>query len=386
MMRTAGIGLLALAILGTAPLSLAQSAPLHLFFSKKINASPAQELLSYTVRPGDCLSSILHSFQIPQNRIWAMTQKVVELNPQIDDPHILFPGTTLTLPLTQSHSPLNQNQEPSPMRPEPLFASPPSPLSADKQNGFTAPPGPQSLLRTRSRPPRLLHPLPELSPCPQAFLQEGKPEQDSPSHLPQARVLEKLKYTGLEFATGKDLLYPGPEKWLRLDLEKTPLAMTPWGTSLLFVPKGALSSDEFFSWQKSGLSLCPIPSDWSPVQVFAALEESLSPHFMAWTPKTPMILPTPNGSIEITSQTALVLDPGGDRRCCRQHARGRDACSRSRRGSPDLYLSPLKGTLSRGFARLSPPSVYLHPDTILTSTGRSPEGPAKSTDRIFVHP
>ncbi|MFO7877641.1 MAG: hypothetical protein R6U55_13765 [Desulfovermiculus sp.] len=56
-------------------------------------------------------------------------------------------------------------------------------------------------------------------------------------------------------------------------------------------------------------------SDWSPRNVFAALDRTCRPNFMAWSPGNPIILTLPQGHrVEIKAHTIFMLKEDNERK------------------------------------------------------------------------
>jgi hypothetical protein len=90
---------------------------------------------------------------------------------------------------------------------------------------------------------------------------------------------------GFSFTQGKQAFFPRPHAgWLRINLQKTPIAQTPWGTSVLLVPKTAINVTTNDP-EQAGLFPCQIPESWNPHSVIHALADKF-PRKMSIKPYT----------------------------------------------------------------------------------------------------
>lgn len=117
----------------------------------------------------------------------------------------------------------------------------------------------------------------------------------------------QLRRLGFRFSRQGEVIYPqGQGKWIRINLDQMPLASSPWKSRILFAPHALLDTSQIKALSQSGLQVCLVPSDWSPRDVFAALERTCRSDFMAWPPGIPLIMPLPKGHrIEIEAPAIL---------------------------------------------------------------------------------
>lgn len=128
--------------------------------------------------------------------------------------------------------------------------------------------------------------------------------------------MHQLRGLGFRFTRQGEVIYPqGQGKWIRINLDQMPLASSPWKSRILFAPHTLLDTSQIKALSQSGLLVCPVPSDWSPRDVFAALDRTCRPYFMAWSPGNPLILNLPQGHrLEIKAHTIFMLKEDNERK------------------------------------------------------------------------
>ena len=115
------------------------------------------------------------------------------------------------------------------------------------------------------------------TPRPRPFLRTDTSATHSPKHDRLTPAQGKhytrtfLEAMGFSFTRGKQAFFPRPHAgWLRINLKKTPIAQTPWGASVLLVPKTTLEIPTNNS-EQAGLFPCLVPEDWNPHNVIHAI-------------------------------------------------------------------------------------------------------------------
>lgn len=251
----------------------------HLLFTKGPDQRKPPEFFAHTVRQGEYLYAILRSFSVPEDRLGVWTRKVIALNPHIQNPDLVHPGTHLYLP--QSLKTRFQDGQTSQKEPQK-----PGPIKKIARTITTSTTG--SAQNNAPFQPSLL---------------QGDARNSSPE-----TALNRLFQLGFRFTRHKEIIYPqGQGQWVRIDLDSMPLASTPWGTSVLFVPQPHLSPSKFPDPPQNDLRVCPVPPSWSPRQVYAALEKVCRPNFILWSAQRPFIRSLPGkSSLEIRAPTILV--------------------------------------------------------------------------------
>lgn len=228
----------------------------------------------YRVQKGDCLYSIGKSMHIPRNKLGAWVSRVVRLNPDIQNPDLLYPGDQLYLPSTLVSGPYNL-----PKRRDTVAKR----SSASNRTGGQPVGG-------------NIH---------------SDPDQPSsgPGWSHKDQVIHQLTHLGFDFSQQGELIYPlGHGQWVRIHLEQTPLATSPWGCLVLFASRDKFNDSMIQSMAQSGLIVCPVPLLWTPQEVYTALEDTCRSHFMVWSSSRPLIMALPGKmSLEIRARTILAV-------------------------------------------------------------------------------
>ncbi|MBS3779487.1 MAG: LysM peptidoglycan-binding domain-containing protein [Desulfovermiculus sp.] len=228
----------------------------------------------YTVQKGDCLYAIGESMHMPRNKLGAWVARVVRHNPYIQNPDVLFPGDRLYLP-------------PS-LVPDTYTSSRPGDAMAKR---------PSTSIRTGDLPAGKKVP--------------SVPNQPSsePGLSNKDLVIHQLTHLGFGFSQQGELIYPlGHGQWVRIHLQQTPLASSPWGSSVLFAPRAKFNDSMIESMGRAGLTVCPVPLLWTPQEVYTALEDTCRSHFMVWSSPRPLIVGLPEKmSLEIKARTILAV-------------------------------------------------------------------------------
>ncbi len=251
----------------------------HLIFTKGSDQRKPPNCFAYTVGQGEYLYAILRAFSVPEDRLGAWTSKIIALNPHIQDPDLVHPGTRLYLPQSlktrfqNGQASQKKSKEPGPIKS--IAHAITTNTTGSAQNG--APFQPSSL--------------------------QGEGMNTSPE-----TALNRLSRLGLGFTRQGEVIYPqGQGQWVRIDLDRMPLASTPWGTSVLFVPQTQLGPSKFPDLSQDELRVCPVPPSWSPREVYAALEKACRPNFILWSAQRPFIRSLPGkSSLEIRAPTILM--------------------------------------------------------------------------------
>ncbi|MFW6326592.1 MAG: hypothetical protein ACOC0T_07530, partial [Desulfovermiculus sp.] len=138
----------------------------------------------------------------------------------------------------------------------------------------------------------------------------------TPAATNKEEVIHQLRRLGFRFSRQGEVIYPqGQGKWIRINLDQMPLAHSPWKSRILFAPHALLNAAQVKALSQSGLLVCPVPSNWSPRDVFAALDRTCRPDFMAWTPGNPLILTLPQGHrVEINAPAIFTLKEDKERK------------------------------------------------------------------------
>lgn len=251
----------------------------HLVFTKGRDQRKPPDCFTHTVRQGEYLYAILRSFSVPEDRLGAWTRKVIALNPHIQNPDLVHPGTRLYLPQSLKTR-FQDRQAPD------IQAKTSKPIKSRAQTITTSTTG-----SAQNGPPFQPSSLP------------GDGKNPSPK-----TALNRLFRLGLRFTRHGEIIYPqGQGQWGRINLDRMPLASTPWGTSVLFVPQNLLNPSQFPDLSRDELRVCPVPPSWSPREVYAALENTCRPNFILWSAQRPFIRSLPgNSSLEIRAPSILV--------------------------------------------------------------------------------
>jgi hypothetical protein len=241
----------------------------RLVFTKGTQQNVPPDCFGHIAPKGEYLYSILQDLQVPDDQLGKGTRTVTGLNPHVNNPDVLHPGTRLYFPLALR----GQDQDTGP--------------DHDVHNQAKE-------MQSASSHAQLKNQLPETGPA---------------EITPKRMVLNQLSKLDLNISGTGELLYPfAPGQWMRIDLDATPLADTPWGDTLLFVPPEYSAPGKSQAITDAGCILCPVPSDWAPAKVFAALETACPERFLAWSPGHPLILCLPQGHrLEIKVPTILAV-------------------------------------------------------------------------------
>jgi LysM repeat protein len=222
----------------------------------------------YTVRPGDHLYKILRKQgQFSNEEIHSRYLDLCKrLNPGIDNFNSLEVGQTLVLPLPNEQGVAHSDQEPM-----------------------------TSVPQTDSKAPQ--------DPSPQI-------EHHSPFEHDQSKDLAMavLRIIGFAFASGKEIIYPyGQRGWCHLNLQKTPLASSPWGHPITFFPMEQTAETLTTALQKSGLYICHIHNSWDLDSLLRRLEDLFDNKFIYWEGKNRLIVNHTNQLLELQADYQVVV-------------------------------------------------------------------------------
>lgn len=227
---------------------------------------------TYQVRPGDSLVQILSKeLGLPDQLIFDQYLDLVgELNPQIQDLNRLYPGQTINLPLPQkiweqkkSRQVLDQNEA---QRPAQIA----KPQGMDARN------------------------------------YQFKGDHSGPDTAKQ-RLLSLLRVLGFQFAPGQTMFLPLPDGgWLRLNLEQSALAKTPWGSKVLFIPGQDRSELETGKLLKLDLEVCPT-GNWSLGQTLQELQRLSQRRLLLWARDKSLILTETNRVLELKADHIVLI-------------------------------------------------------------------------------
>ncbi len=338
---------------------LLHAAPPRLMFQKQIPLEQEQDGFRYTIQKGEYVYSILRSFDVPEDKLFSTAKEVEKLNPHLENLNQVEPGTSLFLPQRlqpgQSAQALEQTAEPVPDSRDRV----PDTASAETIR-TTIQPGDSlvKLLRNKANLPdhlifdEYLNLFQELNPNvadidslevgqevvlpvqpgqegAQAKAQagaagQGQPPMDQatkPAQTPDepisARKANKLatmailKKVGFRFAPGQELLYPyGTQGWLRVNLEQMPLANTPWGTAVIFIPEPVMPKIDLDEMRAADLKVCRVNDSWEPASTFQSLEDLSRRKIIVWDQGSPMILNIKSQVLELTADIMLIDNSG----------------------------------------------------------------------------
>jgi len=120
-----------------------------------------------------------------------------------------------------------------------------------------------------------------------------KPKQKSLSKQEERKILAKslLRTLGFTFASGKEMIYPyGQKEWCHINLQKTPLASSPWGEPTIFLPQGMTLESELTKFRQANLQICPVAPSWSLDSLLTQIEELFANKLIYWQGKHKLIL------------------------------------------------------------------------------------------------
>ena len=334
------------------------AAPPRLMFQKQIPLKQEQDGFRYTIQKGEYVYSILRSFDVPEDKLYSTAKEVEKLNPHLEDLDLVEPGTALFLPQRlQPGKPAKALEQTADPVPESKDRGPDT-ASADTLR-TTIQPGDSlvKLLRNKANLPdhlifdEYLNLFQELNrdvadidsleigqevvlplqPGQGAQTKaqtkatgRGQPPMDqdiSPAQTPHesisARMANKLatlailKKIGFRFAPGQELLYPyGTQGWLRVNLEQMPLANTPWGTAIIFIPESVMPKIELDEMQAADLKVCRVKGSWEPALTFHHLEDLSRRKIIVWDQNSPMILNIKSQVLELSADIMLIDNAG----------------------------------------------------------------------------
>lgn len=335
---------------------LAAKSPPRLFFSKSLKQNIKKTIVQYTIRKGEYLYSILRKLQVPEKDLARVIQAIKKLNPQLKDLSHLTPGQTLFLPPSlfslpakgartgkQKIKALEYKVQPGDYLvgilrnqahlPDRLIFN--EALNLFKRLNPTV-----SNLNKLKRGDLVYLPLQVttqkgplkielLSQAKTKKIKEQKPESHSglakrktiiqkKSHVKgkaksrPPKIKEKmlclaiLKGIGFDFSPGQELFYPTPGGWIQIPIHKTPLAKSPWGQSILFVPPNTLSRKQQTQLQASGISICPLTHGWKTGSLFVQLQKQSKRKLIYWQEKRPLILTKGQYTIELQADQLII--------------------------------------------------------------------------------
>lgn len=337
-----------IALVSVLPYAL-HAAPPRLMFEKQIPLKQEKNAFRYTIQEGEYVYSILRSMDVPENKLYNMAKEVEKLNPHLENLNQVEPGTTLLLP--QDLRP--EAEAPAPDPPEPEDVARVAKEAAVDTLSATIAPGDSlvKLLREKANlPDRLIFdeylklfqelnpqvadinalevgqevvlPIPpgqaaELDSRTNATLEVQAPPRERPQQPQQAEAsprevnkqatLAILKQMGFRFAPGQELLYPySSQEWLRINLEQMPLANTPWGTAIVFVPEPVMSRIQEEEMRAADLNVCRVNASWDPAVTFQRLENLSQRNIIFWGQGSPLIMNISRQVLELTADIVLI--------------------------------------------------------------------------------
>lgn len=333
------------------------ASPPSLIFQKQIPVQNKESTFAYKVKEDDYLYKILRSFEVKEDKLANLTKEIKELNPHIQNLDTIQPGQTIFLP---SH--IKNNFKVKAGNPNKAIksieyevkpgdyviqimhqkAKIPRQLIFDKylmifkrlnphisdinnlqvgQKIILPFPVHKEIMADSKRKTTLKRPNAKSKSFKSSFINKTKKQtikQDSKEEEPKNKdlALSILQKIGFRFAPGDEVLYPGPgEKWLRINLSQTPLAQTPWGNSILFVPqslKGELHLQKDIA--NKDLYCCEVDSSWSLENLFSNLEDISGNRFIFWNKKYELILSKQEQVLELQADYQLVLNLGAKKK------------------------------------------------------------------------
>ncbi len=231
---------------------------------------------THQVRPGDSLVQILNKeLGIPGRLIFDQYLDLVsELNPQIQDLNRLYPGQTINLP-----------------QPQEIWEQQKSRQILDQNKA--------------QRPAQAAKPQKK-----DAWNHQFKWDHSGPNTAKQ-RLLSLLRVLGFQFAPGQTIFLPLPDGgWLRLNLEQSALAKTPWGSKILFIPGPGPSGLETEKLLKLDLEICPT-GNWSLRQTLKELQLLSQRRLLLWAQDKSLILSETNRVLELKADHIVLMLLGG---------------------------------------------------------------------------
>ncbi len=330
--------------------SIAASATAKLFFQKKIDQ---KGVLDYKVKKGDNLYSILRDRYGPLSpeQLSSMTERIEKLNPDLEDPDRIYPGQNLNLPKKIPNSQDKLQKESTDKK----VKEPGHPTNRIKSVTYTVQSGDHlyKILRDKGdltnkqidatylylfkelNPgikdihnlqvgQRIVLPLPvakdkskqeqldlvDRSETKARKTQTERPKDQSLSKQEERKrlAMSLLRLLGFTFISGKEIIYPyGQNNWCHINIQKTPLARSPWGGSTIFIPRDTALASEIGKLRQTSLQTCPVPPSWSLEQLLKRLEELFANKLIYWQSDHKLILNQSEQIFELKADFQVIV-------------------------------------------------------------------------------
>ena len=298
--------------------STSQAQTPRLFFSKKLTKKTSTP---YRVRKGDNLYAIIKAQGYPEEIIPEILRQILELNPSLSPGRPIHPGQSIRLPdvhgtpeaVSRAVKPAHGTQRRKTGQTRYTIRAGDTLLRVlQKETGLTSKQITQTYLAS------FLAHNPDIKNINR--IQQGQsvliPSPSQSEHTPEYEGLsisQAKKYTraflqamGFSFTQGKDAFFPQVQNtWLRINLHTTPLVRTPWGTSVLLIPRDSGSHASRISEQTT-VSHCRVPKDWNPRKVIQALARTF-PQSIFLCPDDGPIERT-MGTMRLSLQTDIMVE------------------------------------------------------------------------------
>lgn len=326
------------------------ASPPSLIFQKQIPVQNKKSTFTYKVKEGDYLYNILRSFEVKEDKLANLVKEIEKLNPHIQDLDTIQPGQTISLPnriknnlkvkadnINRAIKSIEYTVKPGDYLIQIMQqkANIPRQLIFDKylkifkrlnphisdinnlqvgQKIILPFPVHKEFMTDSKRKTTLKRPNAKSKSFESSFIHKTKKQrikQDLEEEEPKNKdlALSILKKTGFQFASGNEVLYPRPGgEWLQINLSQTPLAQTPWGNSILFVPQRLKKDIHIEDITNKDLYCCVVDNSWSLENLFSNLEDISDHRFIFWNKKFDLILSKQEYVLELQADYQLVLN------------------------------------------------------------------------------
>lgn len=257
--------------------------------------------VDYIVKKGEYLAKIVRDqFKLPDRLIFDQyLEKFMQLNPDINNPNKLEVGQKINLPLINNVFTKSEHLG----KIKKKFKT----LSTNNRRSRKN----KILKKNKKTPEKYFLDIPKVKKFANK-LKQPKDNQINKKHLADSNhklmlCQTMLEKTGFLFDSGHELLYPLPDKgWLRINLNKMPLARTPWGHKILFVNEKSWSKIPKQVLTIAGIKLCQINSDWDLQQIFEQLERLTDKKLIFWGANNNVLLNKKGYIFELKSDYILI--------------------------------------------------------------------------------